>query len=296
MAFEGIIPALTTPFDASDEVDVAALKSNVAALLDAGVHGLVACGTMGEAGGLSAEERRTVVGAVVEAAGGRVPVTVGVSSASALVSLAYALDAKALGATAIMSLPPLGYRGDDDEVVAFYTELASGAGLPLMAYNNPEASGVDMAPELIVRLYEEVDGVAAIKECSGDVRRIPAILAATSDLEVLVGGDDWALEGFAAGATGWVTGVGVVAPREVVELYDLVNAGNLAHARALYRRLLPLARFDMTPKLVQYFKAAQDAVGLNGGPARPPRLPLNPAERASLEHALGVLREPAHAA
>jgi 4-hydroxy-tetrahydrodipicolinate synthase len=251
MAFEGIIPAVTTPFDAADQVDVPALKANVRALVEAGVHGFVANGTMGEAASMSADERRTVVQAVVEAADGRVPVTVGVSSGSALTSLAHALDAKALGASAIMSLPPLGYRADDDEVVAFFTEIASGAGLPVMAYNNPEASGVDMPPELIARLYEEVDGLAAIKECSGDVRRIPAILNATSQLEVLVGGDDWALEGFAAGATGWVTGVGVVAPREVVELYDLVNAGDLATARALYRRLLPLARFDMTPKLVQ---------------------------------------------
>jgi 4-hydroxy-tetrahydrodipicolinate synthase len=295
MAFEGIIPAVTTPFDATDQVDVAALKANVEAMLAAGVHGFVATGTMGEAAGLSSEERRTVVKAVVDAAAGRVPVTVGVSSVSALTSLAYALDAKNLGATAIMSLPPLGYRADDDEVVAFFTELASGAGLPVMVYNNPEASGVDMPPELIVRLYEEVDGIAAVKECSGDVRRISAIVNATSELEVLVGGDDWALEGFAAGATGWVTGVGVVAPAEVVELYDRVNAGDLPKARALYRRLLPIARFDMTPKLVQYFKAAQDAVGLNGGPTRPPRLPLTPAEREALDAALGVLREPAHA-
>jgi 4-hydroxy-tetrahydrodipicolinate synthase len=295
MAFEGIIPAVTTPFDATDQVDVAALKANVHAMLDAGVHGFVATGTMGEAGSLSSDERRTVVEAVVEAAGGRVPVTVGVSSGSALSSLAYALDAKALGADSIMLLPPLGYRADADEVVTFFTEVASGAELPIMAYNNPEASGVDLPPELIVRIYEEVEGVVAIKECSGDVRRIPEILNATSDLEVLVGGDDWALEGFAAGATGWVTGVGVVAPREVVELYDLVSAGELAKARALYRRLLPIARFDMTPKLVQYFKAAQDAVGFNGGVTRPPRLPLNPAERVSLEEALAVLREPAHA-
>jgi 4-hydroxy-tetrahydrodipicolinate synthase len=295
MAFEGIIPAVTTPFDASDDVDVAALKANVEAMIEAGVHGFVATGTMGEAGSLTTQERRTVVQAVVEAANGRVPVTAGVSSGSALTSLAYALDAKALGATAIMSLPPLGYRGDDDEVIAFYTELASGTGLPVMAYNNPEASGVDMPPELIVRLYDEVEGIVAIKECSGDVRRIPAILNATSELEVLVGGDDWALEGFAAGATGWVTGVGVVAPREVVELYDAVSAGDLARARALYRRLLPLARFDMTPKLVQYFKAAQDAVGLNGGPARPPRMPLKPAEREALDAALAILREHAHA-
>jgi 4-hydroxy-tetrahydrodipicolinate synthase len=295
MAFEGIIPAITTPFDAADQVDVEALKANVRAMLDAGVHGFVATGTMGEAGSLSSEERRTVVRAVVEAAAGKVPVTVGVSSGSALTSLAYALDAKADGAAAIMLLPPLGYRADDDEVVAFFTEVASGVGLPVMVYNNPEASGMDLPPALIVRLYEEVEGVVAIKECSGDVRRIPAILNATSDLEVLVGGDDWALEGFAAGATGWVTGAGVVAPREAVELYDAVNQGELAKARALYRRLLPVARFDMSPKLVQYFKAAQDAVGLNGGPTRPPRLPLTPAERAALDAALIVLREHAHA-
>jgi dihydrodipicolinate synthase/N-acetylneuraminate lyase len=294
MAFEGIIPAVTTPFDASDQVDVEALQANVHALLDAGVHGFVATGTMGEAGGLSSEERRVVVKAVVDAAGGGVPVIAGVSSASALSSLAYALDAKAAGADAIMLLPPLGYRADADEVVAFYAEVASGAGLPVMVYNNPEAAGVDLPPELIVRLYEEVDGVVAIKECSGDVRRIPAILNATSELEVLVGGDDWALEGFAAGATGWVTGVAVVAPREAVELYGAMSQGDLPKARSLYRRLLPLARFDMTPKLVQYFKAAQDAVGLNGGPARPPRMPLTDPARAALDGALLVLREHAH--
>src|SRR3954451_23629808 len=129
--FPGIIPAVTTPFTADDQVDVAALQENLEKLLEAGAHGFVACGTMGEAGSLSSEERRTVVRAVVEAAGGRVPVTVGVSSASAVASLAYALDAKALGASAIMLLPPLGYRADDDEVVAFFEEVASGAGLPV---------------------------------------------------------------------------------------------------------------------------------------------------------------------
>jgi dihydrodipicolinate synthase/N-acetylneuraminate lyase len=289
MRFPGILPAVTTPFDAGDRVDVAALQSNVEAMLEAGVHGFVACGTMGEAAGLSPEERRTVVAAVVEAAAGRVPVVAGVSSGSAAASLAYAADASAAGATAIMTLPPLGYRADDDEVVAFYSAVAS-CGLPVMAYNNPDASGVDIPAELIVRIAEEVDGVVAIKECSGDARRIPLLLNSGAGLEVLVGGDDWALEGFCAGATGWVTGVGVVAPREVVELYDRCRAGELDAARAVYRRILPVARFDMTPKLVQYFKAAQDAVGFAGGPTRPPRLPLNAAEQAALEDALAVLR------
>jgi 4-hydroxy-tetrahydrodipicolinate synthase len=292
MAFEGITPAVTTPFTADDQVDVAALKENVEKLIEAGVHGFVATGTMGEAGSLSREERALVVRSVVEAADGRVPVTVGVSSGSAKQSLEYATDGKAAGAQYVMSLPPLGYRADDDEVIAFYAELAT-CGLPVMAYNNPEASGVDMPASLIQRIAEEVDAVIAIKECSGDTRRIPALLHIEADLEVIVGGDDWALEGFAAGAVGWITGVGVLAPRETVELYDAVQANDLAKARDVYRRLLPVARFDMTSKLVQYFKAAQDAVGFNGGPTRAPRLPLKPEEQAALEEALAILREPA---
>src|SRR4051794_29583250 len=292
--FPGIIPAVTTPFTADDQVDVAALQENLEKPLDAGVHGFVACGTMGEAGSLTTEERRTVVRAVVESAAGRVPVIVGVSSGAAAQSLAYAADARELGADAVMCLPPLGYRADPDEVVAFFAAVGT-CGLPIMAYNNPEASGVDMPAAMVARLYEEVDAVVAIKECSGDTRRIPALLYLDGELEVLVGGDDWALEGFAAGATGWVTGVGVLAPRECVELYESVQAQDLARARDVYRRILPVARFDMTPKLVQYFKAAQDAAGFHGGPTRPPRMPLTDAERAALEDALLVLRTPSHA-
>jgi 4-hydroxy-tetrahydrodipicolinate synthase len=215
-----------------------------------------------------------------------------VSSGSAAQSLAYAADARELGADAVMCLPPLGYRADPDEVVAFFSAVGT-CGLPVMAYNNPEASGVDMPAALIARIYGDVEAVVAIKECSGDTRRIPALLQLDGDLEVLVGGDDWALEGFAAGATGWVTGVGVLAPRECVELYEAVGANDLARARDVYRRILPVARFDMTPKLVQYFKAAQDAVGYHGGATRAPRLPLNASEQAALEVALAILREPA---
>jgi 4-hydroxy-tetrahydrodipicolinate synthase len=288
MRFPGIIPAVTTPFDASGDVDVGALEGNVAALLDAGVHGVVATGTMGEAGSLSTAERRAVVAAVARAVDGRVPVIAGVSSGTPAAAIALAADAAEAGAVALMLLPPLGYRADADETVAYYRAVGEAAGLPLMAYNNPEASGVDMRADLLVRLYEEVDAVVAVKECSGDVRRIPALLEAAPGLEVLVGGDDWALEGFCAGATGWVTGVADVLPRECVDLYEACRAGDLETARAIYFRLLPLARFDMTPKLVQYFKAAMDAVGFAGGPTRPPRLPLTEAERAALEDAMAV--------
>jgi 4-hydroxy-tetrahydrodipicolinate synthase len=291
--FPGIIPAVTTPFDAGGAVDLDALGRNLAALLEAGVHGFVAAGTMGEAGSLSAAERRTVVEAVVRAAAGRVPVIAGVSSGTPAASIALASDAQQAGAAAIMLLPPLGYRADEREAIAFYRAVADATPLPIMAYNNPEASGVDMPPALIARIAEEVDQVVAIKECSGDARRIAALLNDAPGLEVLVGGDDWALEGFCAGATGWVTGVADCAPAECVELYDACRAGELERARAVYARLLPLARLDMTPKLVQFFKGAQDALGFVGGPVRPPRLALDDADRAVLDAAVAALRAPA---
>jgi dihydrodipicolinate synthase/N-acetylneuraminate lyase len=289
MRFEGIIPAVTTPFGADGEIDRSALDANLAALLDAGVHGLVANGTMGEAGSLSNAERRTVVDAAVAAAGDGVPVVVGISSSTPAAAIALANDAADSGAAAVMLLPPFGYRADPEELVAYYAAVAEGGGLPVMAYNNPEASGVDMPAELLVRLAGEVDGVVAIKECSGDARRIPALLNAAPGLEVLVGGDDWALEGFCAGATGWVSGVADVAPAECIALWEACRAGELERARDLYGRLLPLARFDMTPKLVQYFKAAMDERGFAGGDCRPPRLPLTTGEHEALRAALAVL-------
>src|SRR3954470_6571700 len=291
MRFEGIIPAVTTPFDRAGDVDAAALESNVRAYVDAGVHGLVATGTMGEAGSLTGHGPRAVAAGVVRAAGGRIPVIAGVSAGTPAGAISLAADAADAGAEGIMLLPPLGYRGDEREIEAFYRAVAEAAGLPLMAYNNPEASGTDMGPALIARLGRRIERFIAVKECSGDVRRIPAIIHAAPELDVLVGGDDWALEGFAAGAVGWVTGVADVAPRPCVELYEHCRAGELEPARAVYRRLLPLARFDMTPKLVQYFKAAMDAVGLVGGSVRPPRLELTDAEQAELGAALAVLRE-----
>ena len=289
MRFPGIIPAVTTPFDERGEVDTAALAANVRFLLDAGVHGVVATGTMGEAGSLSAAERRLVVEAVVETVGGSVPVIAGISAGTAAASIAYARDAA--GIDAVMALPPLGYRADQAELEAFYAAVAEGTGLPVMLYNNPEASGVDLSATAIAAIAARVEGVVAVKECSGDVRRIPALIAAAPDLEILVGGDDWALEGFCAGATGWVTGVADIAPRECVALFEHCRAGELDAAREVYQRMLPLSRFDMTPKLVQYFKAALDEVGLAGGPCRAPRLPLTADEHAALRAAMAVLRE-----
>jgi 4-hydroxy-tetrahydrodipicolinate synthase len=298
--FPGIIPAAITPFTADDAVDVPALRANLEALVGAGIGGVVATGTMGEAGQLTDDERRTVVRTCVEVVGsdGRgLPVVVGVSAGSTAAAARNAAVAAEEGADAVMCLPPLHYPGTHAEMVAFYRAVDEAAGdLPIMLYNNPPASGVELTPAEITAIAGDVPGVVAVKECSGDARRIAQLLADT-DLEILVGGDDWALEGFAAGAGGWVSGVANVAPAECVELQRLVEAGSWAEARALYARLLPLARLDMTPHLVQYFKGAMDAAGLRGGASRPPRLPLDEGQQQVLNAAMAALRrEPAPAA
>ena len=172
MRFPGIIPAITTPFGPTGAIDTGALERNLAALLDAGVHGLVATGTMGEAGSLTRDERAAVVASVVDAAAGRAPVVAGVSAGTPGDAAAFARDAAAAGATALMLLPPLGYRGDAREVIAHYAAVAAATDLPLMAYNNPEASGTDMPASLVARLAAEVDAVVAVKECSGAAARM----------------------------------------------------------------------------------------------------------------------------
>jgi 1-pyrroline-4-hydroxy-2-carboxylate deaminase len=288
MRFEGVVPAVLTPFDDDGAVDAAALARNVEWLLENGATGLVGTGTMGEAQSLSGAERRLVIETLVEASGGRVTVTAGVSSETPGRSIALAADAAEAGAGALMLLPPFGYEGDAREIETFYRTVAEATDLPIMAYNNPKASGTDMPPALIARL-SEIDSVVAIKECSGDARRLAELLNATDGLEVLVGGDDWALEGFCAGATGWISGVVNVAPRECVELFRLCGEGRLEEAREVYGQLLPLARLDMHPKLVQFFKAGMDLVGREGGPCRPPRLELTAEERRRVENAVAAL-------
>jgi 4-hydroxy-tetrahydrodipicolinate synthase len=291
--FSGIIPAVITPFTDRDEVDTEALAANVAFLAENGVSGFVANGTMGEAGSLTEDERATVVRAVVSAAGG-LPVIAGVSAGSTAAACHHATAASEAGCAGVMCLPPLNYAGSVEELVAFFAGVADAVSTPVMIYNNPEASGIDLSAETIAEVAKAVPSATSVKECSGDVRRIPAIRE-LCDLEILIGGDDYALEGYAAGADGWVTGTGNVAPRECLELQEMVRAGRLEEARALYERLLPLLRLDMTPHLVQYYKSAMDSVGLHGGRTRSPRLPLDAEGQRLLTSALQVLGVPSAA-
>jgi 4-hydroxy-tetrahydrodipicolinate synthase len=283
---KGVHAAIVTHFDSNLAVDHEAVAAQVVRLIEGGVHGIVPNGSVGEGGSLSREERRAVIETVVGAAAGRVPICAGVSASTAEQAATYARDANSAGADGVMTLPPLGYRADRRELLQFFAAVASAADLPLMVYNNPIASGSDMQPELLSDVVRMVPAVGALKETSGDARRIAELVNLCPDVDVMVGGDDWALEGFCAGAAGWISGVAVVFPTESVRLWELCGAGELAAARVLYAELLPLGRLDMTPKLVQYFKAALDEIGLGGGLCRPPRLALADDELAILREAV----------
>jgi 1-pyrroline-4-hydroxy-2-carboxylate deaminase len=290
MTFRSVIPALLTPF--GDDLSLAPeqLAANARALVERGIRDVVVCGTMGEAGALSDDERRVVIETAI-ASGARV--TVGISSPDGASAASRAEAAAALGAIGVMCLPPTAYVADERELDAHFAAVTSATDLPVMLYNNPEAARQDLLPETIVRLAERHERIVAVKECSGDARRIAHLLELAGDrLEILVGGDDWAIEGYAAGALGWVSGVANVAPELCLELESLVAEGDLEAARACHTRLLPLARLDMTPKLVQYFKAALDLTGSHGGPTRPPRLPLTEDEHETVRAAVAAL-EPA---
>ncbi len=295
--FPGVLPALLTPFDEHEEIDEAKLAQHTEHVLGEGVHGLVAAGTMGEASVMSRSERREVTRIVVDQAAGRVPVVAGISAPSAAQASAYGVDAAEVGAAAVMLLPPLAYEADERELLEFYRAVASGIELPIMLYNNPKASGAgDLSADAIASLATDVEGIVAVKECSGDARRIAALHGI--DAEVLIGGDDWALEGFFAGATGWVSGVATVAPRQCVQLFEQCTSGSVEDARRTYQALLPLSRLDMRAKLVQYFKAASGMLGTDLGDCRPPRLGLTAAEEAEVVlavEALNALAVPAGA-
>jgi dihydrodipicolinate synthase/N-acetylneuraminate lyase len=275
---KGVHAAIVTHFDSDLSVDHEAVTADVARLVDEGIHGIIPNGTVGEGGSLSRDERRAVLETAVAASDGRVPVCAGISAPTAEQSAQYGRDAQAAGADGVMLLPPLLYRADVRELVEFFATVARATDLPLMVYNSPESSGYDVVPATLERVAREVPSITAFKETSGDARRIAELLDRCPDADIMVGGDDWALEGLCAGAAGWVSGVADVLPAQCVRLWELCSAGDLTAAREVYADLLPLAHLDMTPKLVQYFKAALDELGLAGGPCRPPRLPLTDEE------------------
>ena len=280
--FAGVYVALVTPFTADFEVDYKRLHELCEWMISQGVHGLVPSGSLGEYATLTNEERAKVIDTVIQAAAGRVPVVVGSAAPSTQQATGWVRYAKEAGAAGVMALPPINYKPLEHEVIAHYEALNS-VGLPIIAYNNPHDYKTDLTPEFLARL-SALDNIVAVKEFSGDVRRMHEIMEKTN-LEVMVGVDNLAMEGPLIGATGWIAGVPNALPKEGVELFDLARAGKREEALPLYRRLLPLFRYDASPQLVQSIKYMMELAGFPVGPTRPPRLPLPEADYEAIRQA-----------
>jgi 1-pyrroline-4-hydroxy-2-carboxylate deaminase len=280
--WHGVLVATALPLRADLSVDHGRYAEHCAWLVANGCDGVVPNGSLGEYQTLTAEERARVVETAVTAVGGE-RVMPGVAAYGSAEARRWAEQARDAGCAAVMLLPPNSYRADERSVLAHYAEVAQ-AGVPVVAYNNPVDTKVDLVPELLARLHGE-GYVHAVKEFSGDVRRAYRIAELAPDLDLLIGADDVLLELAIAGAKGWVAGYPNALPRACVELYRAAVDGDLGTAKKLYEQLHPLLRWDSQVEFVQAIKVSMDIVGRSGGPVRPPRMPLLPPQEAAVRAA-----------
>ncbi len=288
ISWQGIFPALTTKFTAEDQIDFALFEKNLAAQLAAGVHGIILGGTLGEASVLTHEEKFDLLKFTVEKVGGRVPVVMNIAEGSTREAVKCAMQSARHGAAALMMLPPMRYKSDHRETVAFFRAVAETTSLPVMVYNNP----VDYKVEVTLDMFEELAAcptIQAVKESTRDVSNVTRMLNRFGErFKILCGVDTLAMEELMLGAHGWVAGLVCAFPNETVAIYQLMKAGKMAQALAIYRWFLPLLELDIHPKLVQYIKLAEQETGLGSEVVRLPRLPLAGAER---DRVLGIIRE-----
>jgi 4-hydroxy-tetrahydrodipicolinate synthase len=284
----GVYSAITTPFTADLSVDHAFLREHASWLVDQGCTGIVALGSLGESATLSFEEKVDILESCRSAVGDRVPVVAGIAGLSTSECVALARRAAAVGCDGLMVLPPYVYRGDWRESRAHFGAVIEATSLSCMLYNNPIAYGTDVSAEQLADLAS-YDNLHAVKESSGDVRRVTAVFERLGDrLNVFAGLDDMIVESAAMGASGWIAGLVNALPAESVRLFDLARTGDLPEARTLYDWFLPLLRLDTLSKFVQLIKLVQVEVGRGTARVRPPRLELTGAE---YEDALALIRD-----
>jgi len=285
--WRGVIPAITTPFTADGAVDHDFLARHARLMLDAGCTGIVPLGSLGEGATLGFDEKVAIMRTLV-AALGDAPVIPGIAALSTDEAVQLARAAKAAGCRGLMVLPPYVYSTDAREMGAHVAAVIGATDLPCMLYNNPLAYKTDFVPEQLAELAAAFPNVQAVKESSGDLRRIAAIRALIGDrLEILVGVDDAIVESIQMGATGWIAGMVNAFPKESVQLFEQAKQGSAA-VTDLYHWFLPTLRLDTVPKFVQLIKLAQQEVGLGSERVRAPRLVLQGEER---EQALRVIRK-----
>lgn len=280
--WKGVFPATTTQLKKDQSLDLDATARHLEALIDSGISGLVMLGSLGENTALTPEEKILVMETAIRSSRGRVPVLSGVAECSTASACRYAREMEKLGADGLMVLPAMVYKADARETIAHFRSVARSTGLPIICYNNPIAYGVDITPAMFAELADEKT-LAAIKESSGNVRRITDLINTVGNRYILFTGvDDLALESVLLGAEGWIAGVGLAFPRENQYLWQLATSGQWEKARELYRWYTPLLHLDIPIKFVQYIKLAIQECGLGTEWVRAPRLPLEGQEREEI--------------
>ncbi|MGB7202242.1 MAG: dihydrodipicolinate synthase family protein [Pyrinomonadaceae bacterium] len=285
--WKGVMPAITTCFDAELEIDHEFTGRHVTWLVDNGCTGLVTNGSLGEGGALSLAEKQALWKTCIDAVGSRVPVIAAIAAMTTSDAILHAKAAEEAGCRGLMVLPPYVYRGDWLEMKYHISQIVGATPLSCMLYNNPIAYGTDFLPEQVAELAAELPNLHAVKESSTDVRRVTAIRTLSGDrLAIFVGVDDAIVEGINAGATGWIAGLVSAFPKESVDLFNYAMNGEAERARELYEWFLPLLRLDTVPKFVQLIKLVQQKVGWGNTRVRPPRLEIFGAE---LDETLAII-------
>jgi len=280
--WEGVMPAVTTKFTNQDSLDMEMFSVNIKAQIDAGVHGIVLGGTLGEASTLTDSEKRILTTETVKLVAGKIPVMINVAEQTTKGAIEAAQKAEEDGASGLMMLPPMRYSAGDREVVEYFKAVATNSSLPIMIYNNP----VDYKTEVTLNMFEELlkyDTIQAVKESTRDISNVTRIKNRFGNrLKIMTGVDTLALESLLMGADGWVAGLVCAFPKETVAIYELQKAGRIKEALEIYRWFLPLLELDINSKLVQNIKLAEVATGIGTENVRAPRLPLIGNERKNV--------------
>jgi 4-hydroxy-tetrahydrodipicolinate synthase len=285
----GIIAYPVTPFatDVAGAIDTAQLSTLVNRLVAGGVHAIAPLGSTGELAYLDEGEFNAVVDTAIAAVDGRVPVVVGASDLTTAKTIRRAQYAQQVGADAVMILPVSYWKLSEREIVAHYASIGEAIGLPIMAYNNPATSGIDMSPELLVRMFETIDNLTMVKESTGDLSRMQRIAELSGGrLPFYNGSNPLVLDALRAGAAGWCTAAPNLRPQPCIDLYDAVRAGELERAQTIYTELKPLLEFIVAGGLATTVKAGLDLLGAGVGDPRRPLLPLDDKGRAALKELL----------
>ncbi|WP_083157933.1 dihydrodipicolinate synthase family protein [Allomuricauda sp. CP2A] len=277
--WEGVMPAVTTKFTSEDQLDLAMFEKNIKAQIDAGVHGIILGGTLGEASTLEHEEKETLIKTSLSLVDGKIPVIINIAEQSTKDAIAVAQHAEKVGAQGLMILPPMRYKATDFETVTYFKSIAKSTSLPIMIYNNPIDYKIEVTLDMLEDLLE-CENIQAVKESTRDITNVLRIKSRFGDrIKVFTGVDTLGLESLVIGADGWVAGLVCAFPAETVAIYELVKAGKINEALEIYKWFMPLLELDISPQLVQNIKLAEVATGIGTENVRAPRLPLQGAER-----------------